>query len=79
VREEAGVDVAAWEEFLVWSDPEYRMHAVRAFDDRAREARSCEDQPVFLADAAGSRRTRSTTCGGSCRSRWTATSPCRSG
>lgn len=53
VREEAGVDVAAWEEFLVWSDPEYRMHAVRAFDDRALEARSCEDQPVFLADASG--------------------------
>jgi 8-oxo-dGTP diphosphatase len=51
VREEAGVDVAGWEEFLVWSDPEYRMHAVRAFDDRALDARSCEDQPVFLADS----------------------------
>jgi 8-oxo-dGTP diphosphatase len=52
VREEAGVDVAAWEEFLVWDDPVYRMHAVRAFDDRARDARTAEDQAVFLADAS---------------------------
>jgi 8-oxo-dGTP diphosphatase len=53
VREEAGVDVAAWEEFLVWDDPVYRMHAVRAFDDdAAARARTAEDQAVFLADAA---------------------------
>ena len=49
VREEAGVDVADWEEFLVWSDPEYRLRAVRAFDDAARRARTAEDQEVFLA------------------------------
>jgi len=52
VREEAGVDVAAWDEFLVWDDPVYRMHAVRAFDDAATRAHTAEDQPVFLADAA---------------------------
>jgi 8-oxo-dGTP diphosphatase len=51
VREEAGVDVAAWEEFLVWDDPVYRMHAVRAFDDAAARAHTAEDQQVFLADA----------------------------
>ena len=50
VREEAGVDVADWEEFCVWDDPVYRMHAVRAFDDAARSARTAEDQEVFLAD-----------------------------
>ena len=49
VREEAGVDVAEWEEFLVWDDPVYRMHALRAFDDRAHAARTAEDQEVFLA------------------------------
>lgn len=49
VREEAGVDVGRWEEFLVWHDPVYRMRAVRAFDDMAREARTAEDQEVFLA------------------------------
>lgn len=49
VREEAGVDVARWEEFLVWDDPVYRMHAVRAFDDAALRARTAEDQQVFLA------------------------------
>ena len=52
VREEAGVDVVGWEEFLVWEDPVYRMHAVRAFDDRARGARTAEDQMVFLAEAS---------------------------
>ncbi|MDF1503561.1 NUDIX domain-containing protein [Roseisolibacter sp. H3M3-2] len=52
VREEAGVDVAAWEEFLVWEDPVYRMHAVRAFDEAARHAHTAEDQEVFLADPA---------------------------
>ena len=51
VREEAGVDVDRWEEFLVWQDPEYRLRAVRAFDDVARRARTAEDQEVFLADA----------------------------
>lgn len=49
VREEAGVDVDGWEEFLVWHDPQYRMRAVRAFDDAARQARTAEDQEVFLA------------------------------
>jgi 8-oxo-dGTP diphosphatase len=49
VREEAGVDVADWEEFLVWHDPEYRLRAVRAFDDAARHARTAEDQEVLLA------------------------------
>jgi 8-oxo-dGTP diphosphatase len=51
VREEAGVDVPGWEEFLVWDDPVYRMHALRAFDPAARAARTAEDQAVFLADA----------------------------
>jgi len=49
VREEAGVDVERWEEFLVWDDPVYRMHAVRAFDDAALRAHTAEDQEVFLA------------------------------
>ncbi len=49
VREESGVDVDGWEEFLVWDDPEYRLRAVRAFDDAARQARTAEDQDVFLA------------------------------
>ncbi len=52
VREEAGVDVAGWEEFLVWDDPVYRMHAVRAFDPAAHRAFTAEDQRVFLADTA---------------------------
>ena len=52
VREEAGVDVARWEEFLVWRDPEYCLHAVRAFDDAARRARTAEDQEVFVAPVA---------------------------
>ena len=50
VREEAGVDVNRWEEFLVWHDLVYRLRAVRAFDDAARRARTAEDQEVFLAD-----------------------------
>ncbi|HJR66473.1 MAG TPA: NUDIX domain-containing protein [Gemmatimonadaceae bacterium] len=49
VREEAGVDVEEWEQFLVWDDPEYRLRAVRAFDDAAHRARTAEDQDVFLA------------------------------
>jgi 8-oxo-dGTP diphosphatase len=52
VREEAGVDVARWEEFLAWDDPVYRLHAVRAFDDAALRAHTAEDQEVFLADTA---------------------------
>lgn len=48
VREEAGVDVDGWEEFLVWDDPVYRMHAVRAFDPLAATARTAEDQEVVL-------------------------------
>jgi 8-oxo-dGTP diphosphatase len=50
VREEAGVDVERWEEFLVWHDAEYRLRAVRAFDDAARVARTAEDQEVFLTN-----------------------------
>ena len=50
VREEAGVDVREWEEFLVWDDPVYRMHALRAFDQAAGEAHTAEDQEVFLAE-----------------------------
>jgi 8-oxo-dGTP diphosphatase len=52
VREESGVDIdaAEWLEVLVWDDAEYRMHVVRAMNDRAREARTMEDQEVFLAD-----------------------------
>jgi 8-oxo-dGTP diphosphatase len=53
VREEAGVDVERWEPFLIWHDREYRLQAVRAFDDVARLARSSEDQEVFLADVGG--------------------------
>lgn len=53
VREEAGVEVERWEEFLVWHDPEYRLRAVRAFDDVARLARTAEDQEVFLANVSG--------------------------
>jgi 8-oxo-dGTP diphosphatase len=50
VREECGIDVAEWEEVLVWEDAEYRMHVMRAVSDRARDARTVEDQEVFLAD-----------------------------
>ena len=49
VEEEAGVRVDEWEEFLVWEDPVYRMHALRAFSDAALGARTAEDQEVFLA------------------------------
>ena len=51
VLEEAGVDVAedAWRELLVWHDPVYRMHVLRAFDEAAARARTAEDQEVFLA------------------------------
>ena len=50
VREECGVDVAEWKEVLVWEDAEYVMHVVRAVSVRARDARTLEDQEVFLAD-----------------------------
>jgi 8-oxo-dGTP diphosphatase len=50
VREECGVDVAEWQEVLVWEDAEYVMHVVRAVSDTALEARTQEDQEVFLAD-----------------------------
>ena len=50
VREECGVDVPEWTEVLVWEDAEYRMHVMRAFSERAAEARTMEDQEVFLAD-----------------------------
>jgi 8-oxo-dGTP diphosphatase len=49
VREEAGVDVAAWDVVLVWRDPMYTMHVVRAFDDAAERAHTAEDQRVFTA------------------------------
>jgi 8-oxo-dGTP diphosphatase len=49
VREEAGVDVVEWEEFLVWDDPEYRLHALRASDPAAEHVYTAEDQEVFLA------------------------------
>lgn len=51
VREECGVDVPedAWEEFLVWDDAAYRMHALRAVHPDALAARTLEDQEVFLA------------------------------
>jgi 8-oxo-dGTP diphosphatase len=50
VMEEAGVDVGTWEEFLVWEDPVYRMHAFRAFDPLADRVRTAEDQEVFVAE-----------------------------
>jgi 8-oxo-dGTP diphosphatase len=49
VKEEAGVDVERWEELLVWDDPVYRMHVLRAFDPAAEAAHTAEDQEVFLA------------------------------
>ncbi len=50
VREEAGVDVGEWEEFLVWEDPVYRMHVFRAFDPLADRVRTAEDQEVFVVE-----------------------------
>lgn len=49
VGEEAGVDVAAWDEVLEWRDPMYVMTVVRAFDAAALSARTAEDQRVFLS------------------------------
>ncbi|MFL5579661.1 MAG: NUDIX domain-containing protein [Gemmatimonadaceae bacterium] len=51
VREESGADVpeAAWEEILVWEDPAYSMHALRAIHAAAESVRTMEDQEVFLA------------------------------
>lgn len=51
VREEAGVDVAEWDEVLVWDDPVYRMHVLKAEHALAASARTAEDQEVFLAEA----------------------------
>lgn len=45
------MDVDPWEEFLVWEDPVYRMHALRAFHASASRAHTAEDQEVFLANA----------------------------
>ncbi len=50
VREECGVDVAEWREVLVWEDAEYVMHVMRGVSELALEARTIEDQEVFLAD-----------------------------
>ena len=50
VREECGVDVPEWREVLVWEDAEYVMHVMRGASEQAREARTLEDQEVFLAD-----------------------------
>jgi 8-oxo-dGTP diphosphatase len=50
VLEEAGVDVAEWEEVLQWEDPVYRMHVLRGVDELAERARTAEDQEVFLAE-----------------------------
>ena len=50
VREECGVDVAEWRELMVWDDAEYRMHVLSAVSARAAEARTLEDQEIFLAD-----------------------------
>jgi 8-oxo-dGTP diphosphatase len=50
VLEECGVDVVEWTAVLVWEDAEYRMHVMRAVSERARGARTMEDQEVFLAD-----------------------------
>ncbi|MBX6331002.1 MAG: NUDIX domain-containing protein [Gemmatimonadaceae bacterium] len=49
VREEAGVDVAEWDEVLVWEDPVYHMHVLATSSDAALRARTMEDQEVFLA------------------------------
>ena len=50
VREECGVDVAEWREVLVWEDAEYVMHVMRGVSEHALEARSIEDQEVFLEE-----------------------------
>lgn len=50
VREECGVDVAEWSKLLEWDDAEYRMHVLSALSARAAEARTLEDQEIFLAD-----------------------------
>ena len=39
-----------WREVLVWEDAQYVMHVMSAVSERAREARTLEDQEVFLAD-----------------------------
>ncbi|HET7552368.1 MAG TPA: NUDIX domain-containing protein [Gemmatimonadaceae bacterium] len=51
VREEAAVEVPvdSWRELVVWRDPVYRMHVLSAFHAAAEQARTAEDQEVFLA------------------------------
>ena len=50
VREECGVDVDEWREVISWEDAQYVMHVMSAVSERARQARTLEDQEVFLAD-----------------------------
>jgi 8-oxo-dGTP diphosphatase len=50
VREECGVDVSEWGEVLVWEDAEYVMHVMRGDSEKVHEARTLEDQEVFLAE-----------------------------
>ncbi|MEO7039604.1 MAG: NUDIX domain-containing protein [Gemmatimonadaceae bacterium] len=50
VREECGVDVVEWRELVTWDDAEYRMVVLSSMSARAAEARTLEDQEVFLAD-----------------------------
>ena len=45
-----GAATAARREVLVWDDAEYVMHVMRGESERASEARTMEDQEVFLAD-----------------------------
>lgn len=52
VREESGVDVGDWREVLVWNDAEYELHVMSAVSERARDARTMEDQEVFLAEVS---------------------------
>jgi 8-oxo-dGTP diphosphatase len=54
ILEEAGVRVpeGAWREVVVWRDPVYRMHVLSAFHDAAAQARTAEDQEVFLAKSS---------------------------
>ena len=51
IREECGVDVEGWREVLVWEDAQYVMHVMSAVSEQAGDARTLEDQEVFLADA----------------------------
>ena len=44
------MDVAEWCEVLVWEDAEYVMHVMRGESERALNARTLEDQEIFLAE-----------------------------